>query len=462
MNTNRMGVSLIKIAIVISMLSLVCGGCRSGKAKDTVVEVVKTERVTRIVSGAGKLEPFQPVNIHPGAGGPLAHLNAGDGDWVEAGQVLATVDRGHLEEEVRKAESNYLTQSSMGDLFSALFKEIGALYAVVNSSLDIMEYHKTTLDALANGYFEEIAAILPDLPPELRDQAAEIASRIEEEYTQLQAGAPSPARIHGGGYPSSASAADAARTELAYLEYQETLSCLEKADIAAPVSGTVFHVPAEGIVPEDLLSGIEGDSGGFTSVFDILGGGVEEMFDDIAVDIIMPQYELRVGSDVKVEKPVFMIVDLNRMQVKLKVDETDIPLVEVGQEVEVSIGALADGTYTGEVASVAKRASISLSKSPSYQVTVVLDRVESELRIGYSARADIKAVAEKSTIYLPLEAVLMDPYPHVFVEEDGRAKRRKVALGLEYEDSVEVVEGLKPGERVVTKGANKIEEGDRL
>jgi multidrug efflux pump subunit AcrA (membrane-fusion protein) len=448
------------------LLALICStagpGCLGG-VEGIETEAVSMQALSATVSGNGRLEACEPYYVYPGADAPIAALNVQDGDRVQAGQVIASLDRGSLERTFKEAESNYLTQSSMGDLFQALFSDLESLFGAVNASLGIVEYYRSSLMATAQEYGEEMSSLIPQLPPEVQGVVDEIRSRLQREYDRFITQAPSIPYISGSGYPSSAVAADAARSELAYTVYRETSENLANPDIVAPTSGNVFFMPGGGLVPEDLVSdAMSSEVGGFTSSMNFIAGGVEGMVEDMVFDIVLPEMEIGVGSLVKEKSPVFMIANLDHLLLRLKVEEVDIGLVEEGQKVDVQLDALPRRVLEGRVAHVANRSSLSLSETPLFEVDVEVETPGENLKLGYSALADIHVVDEEEAIVVPLEAVLMEPYAHVFVVEDGVAHERKVTLGMEMEDRVEVLGGLDEGEIVVVKGARKVTEGNRV
>jgi multidrug efflux pump subunit AcrA (membrane-fusion protein) len=448
------------------LLALICSmsepGCLGG-VEGVETEVVRMQALSLTVSGNGKLEACEPFYVYPGADAPIAALDVRDGDRVEAGQVMASLETGSLEKAFKEAESNYLTHSSMGDLFQALFSNLESLFGAVNASLGIVEYYRSNLMAAAQEYGEEMYALIPQLPPEVQGVVDEIRSRLQGEYDRFIAQAPSIPQISGSGYPSSAAAADAARSELAYTVYREAAQDLANPDIVAPISGNVFFMSGGGLVPEDLVSNaMSSEVGGFTSSMNFIAGGVEGMVEDMVFDIVLPEIEIGAGSFVKENSPVFMIADLDHLLLRLKVEETDIGLVREGQEVEVYLDALPRRALGGRVTYVANRSSLSLSETPLFEVEVEVEAPGESLKLGYSALADIHVIDEEEAVVVPLEAVLMEPHPHVFVVEDGVARERGVSLGMEMEDRVEILEGLDEGETIVVKGARKVTGGCRI
>lgn len=457
--------SLMRYAVLISAIAALAfsgfSGCRE---KGVTAAQVKAVNFTKVISATGSIEPCNPQYVYPGATGPIESLGVMDGDRVEAGQLLATVDRATLEEEARKAESNYLTQASMGDLFSSLFSDIDAMFAVFNSTLDVVDHYRASVDNMVTGFATRLDGVVAQLPEEARTRAEEAARKVREEYQRLVSEAPSPARVQGSGYPTLAAAADQSRSQLALEQYQKAVQSSQSNEVRAPASGNVFFVSSGGLVPEDLVSSIKSKAGGFTSSLKFLGGGMESMFEDTILKFVLPELELKTGSNIATDKPAFMICDLSRVEVSLDIEEADITLVKPGQKVDVTLEALRGEELHGTVKHVAMRPSVSLSETPVYEVVAEVDagRTAQLLRLGYTANAEIHVIEKEAAIMLPLEAVLMEPYPHVFVVDDGRARVRKVRLGVEDEDRVEVLGGLKSSDRVVIKGAGTLREGSDI
>jgi len=462
MNRKFVTGSLLSSLILVLICSMLGPGCFSG-VNGLETETVRMQALSLTVPGNGRLEACEPRYVYPGADATIAMLNVRDGDRIEEGQVIASLDTGSLERAFKEAESNYLTQSSMGDLFRAMFSDLESLFGAVNASLGLVEYYRSSLMATAQEYGEELSSLVPQLPPEVQEVVDEVRSRVQRDYERFIAQAPSIPYVSGSGYPASAAAADAARSELAYTVYREAAEDLTNPDIVAPSSGNVFFMAGGGLVPEDLISNaMSSEVGGFTSSMNFIAGGVEGMVEDMVFDIVLPELELGVGSPVKERSPAFMIVDLEHLLLRLKVEELDIGLVQEGQRVDVYLDALPHTVLEGRVTHVANRSSLSLSDTPLFEVEVEVYAQDENLKLGYSAIADIHVVDEEEAVVVPLEAVLMEPAPHVFVVQDGVARERRVVLGMEMEDQVEILAGLAEGENIVVKGASKVTDGGRV
>ncbi len=172
---------------------------------------------------------------------------------------------------------------------------------------------------------------------------------------------------------------------------------------------------------------------------------------------------------------ILQLGDVSKMYVNVSVDETDIASVDEGQTVEVNIEAYPGIPFEGKVARVDPQAAV------EQNVTTVAVRVEIDnssptfrlLKPGMNATCEFIVDEKEDVVSVPGEAVRSDDQgsfveiarggtrapadpesgtpaePDVLV--DVKAVRRPVEIGLEGNDTVEVVKGLEAGETVVTQ-----------
>jgi membrane fusion protein (multidrug efflux system) len=135
-------------------------------------------------------------------------------------------------------------------------------------------------------------------------------------------------------------------------------------------------------------------------------------------------------------------------------------VIEPDQPVEVEVGAFPDRTFTGRVFFVSPELD---PTTRSFQVKAAVDDPENLLKPGMFARIRVIVSRRENRPAVPEEALvaLRTGYA-VFVVEDGRAHRRPVRIGLRRVGTVEIVDGLEPGETVVRKGHLQLKEGDSV
>jgi RND family efflux transporter MFP subunit len=147
--------------------------------------------------------------------------------------------------------------------------------------------------------------------------------------------------------------------------------------------------------------------------------------------------------------------DMSTMVADTEVNEIDIGKVKLGDPVEVRLDAYPGAMFRGKVLDIGALATLKPSRSgvasfiKVFGVTVRLDDKDLRLKPGLTATLDIIVDRRADVITVPLSAVASRRGESVVrVANGGRFKERKVVLGPSNDQSVVVLEGLRPGERV--------------
>ncbi|SDB11833.1 efflux RND transporter periplasmic adaptor subunit [Belnapia rosea] len=159
--------------------------------------------------------------------------------------------------------------------------------------------------------------------------------------------------------------------------------------------------------------------------------------------------------------PVFTIADLSSMWLVAAVRELDAPMIKLGQPVEVSVGALPGHRFDARIATMGA------GLDPSTRRMTVRAEVkdpENLLKPEMFATFRISVGEGEENVGVPVNAIIYrGAEASVWVALDGnRFLLRKIAPGIRSGDMVEVTEGLKPGDRVVTGGALFIDRAARI
>jgi multidrug efflux pump subunit AcrA (membrane-fusion protein) len=144
-----------------------------------------------------------------------------------------------------------------------------------------------------------------------------------------------------------------------------------------------------------------------------------------------------------------VLSDLSSMQLVVPLSESEIGNVKAGQPATVTVEALNGAKLAAHVSEVALL-STSSSGAVSYDVTFQLDQLESGLKVGMSATAEV-VVKQAEGVNVPTSAITADS---VTVQHDGKQERRRVSTGLAGNTSTIVLSGLKTGETVVLPAAS--------
>ncbi len=158
----------------------------------------------------------------------------------------------------------------------------------------------------------------------------------------------------------------------------------------------------------------------------------------------------------------------SKLEVRVAVPEILIARIRQGQPVEVRFDALPDQRFSGRITEVGVSPT---SLATTYPVTVLLDATSADTRPGMAVEVLISLGAEegRDRFLVPSFAVREDRGGrHVFTvqpsdeEGVGIIQRKTVTTGALTEEGIEVFDGLKDGDRVVTAGVSQIQDGQRV
>jgi Cu(I)/Ag(I) efflux system membrane fusion protein/cobalt-zinc-cadmium efflux system membrane fusion protein len=158
------------------------------------------------------------------------------------------------------------------------------------------------------------------------------------------------------------------------------------------------------------------------------------------------------GSAVQSSTKLMRIEDHSKMWLDAEVYQGQVPLVSMGQPVEATVEGVPGKTFSGKISFVYPHVD---HMSRTQTVRTTLDNPELQLRPGMYATARLVARPVADALLVPREAVIDTGTRQIaFVAQgDGHFDPRKVRTGLAGDDGkVQVLEGLAPGESVVTSG----------
>lgn len=181
------------------------------------------------------------------------------------------------------------------------------------------------------------------------------------------------------------------------------------------------------------------------------------------------------------------ISDMSSVEAELEVDETSIPSVKLNQEARVRIDAYPNKTFDGTVTEVgsspinAATTGQQQTEAIKFRVKVQLKNPPQDIKPGLSVQADIMTGARTQVIAVPIQALVVrdaekkpdeKPSPDapkeqegVYLMEDGKAKFQPIKTDLMGELSVEVTEGLKEGDVLITgpfRSLRTLKPGDKV
>jgi HlyD family secretion protein len=434
---------IVIVAVVLVLAGIVVASILHGQANVTKVATGKVVRqdLTSIVNGTGQIKPKTYVNIGATAFGRITHLYVKEGDRVKAGTVLAKVES--VQPEATVAAQDATIAASRTDITSFIAAEKTAEANIAQGKADL---EQKKLDySRAQALYDEKLIAKQDFDAKQAAYDMAVATLAQRQAALAQARAQTDSQR---GHSNQAVASQRANYD-----------ALDKTISRAPFDGLVTNVPVrEG---ETVVLGIQNAEG----------------------------------------STLMTLADMSVITAEVKVDETDIVNVSLNQTAEVTVDALPGRIFKGHVTEVGDQAllrttGIATSQSTTgteeakdFKVVVTLDPTPGinldELRPGLSTTAKITTARRPNALTIPIQALVQrdvaaekvlaanagKPPTGVAATPAGAATKPQlvqgvyvvrtdhkklraefvpVTTGVTGSTDIEVLNGLKEGDQIVT------------
>lgn len=166
------------------------------------------------------------------------------------------------------------------------------------------------------------------------------------------------------------------------------------------------------------------------------------------------------GERVAVGAQVVDIVDPSVIRTTINVPEMDIPYIQKGQKVDVTVDAIPGRTWEGIVEFISFKAD---KHSKTFETRVITENPDSAIRAGMLARVALKRRAIDDAVTTPLYAIINQGGERlVYVAENGVARARTIEIGVIEGDRAQVTKGLNAGDTLIVSGHTMVEDGTKV
>jgi len=432
-------VLLIVAGVIVALAIVGFSVTQTSKSLVTVQtgKVVKQD-IASYVTASGEVKPKLQVNVGANAYGRIVRLFVKEGDHVKRGQILAQLENVQPASDVAAARA---TLSSNETDAVASEASLNTAIAQLNSSKADAARAKLDYDR-AEGLYKNQLIAKSDY--DSKKAAYEVAAATVAQNT---------ARV-----AQSRAELESARGHVSTARAQLTRSSdmLSKTSYPAPFSGVVTYLPVhEG---ESVVVGVQNQPG----------------------------------------STLMTIADMSVITAEVKVDETDIVNVKLGQTADVTIDAIPGKTFKGEVTEIGDNAIIrssglattqstaSSQEAKDFKVVVTLKEPPENVRPGLSATAKITSGTRTNALTIPIQALTIRNKAELAAQDNAGKKGskpqpvaaapkkkkeevqgvfvvlpskkvefRQLETGLTGTTDIEVKSNLKEGEDIVT-GSYKV------
>lgn len=393
--------------LLLALLSV--AGCGNGdlvegtdaEAEDSVpvaVMEVGRETIERYVEQSGTVNSDGNVNVSSPLGGVVNEIKATVGARVEKGEILLRMDNRELVSQLRRTEAE-LEQVEQNYYVT---RDIGLPQRLTQAENRVkeaaIEYENTkkSLDRITILYGEGAVS---------REELEQLESR----YTLVK-------MAYETAQDSLAREKESQVLEMAMLEAQRKSAAaalesarlnFEKSIVEAPIQGTVTSVKA------------------------------------------------RIGQEISPGTPLVTLVDYASTYVEINLTERQLAEIQEGTAVLIEI-PVSGKQYQGTVEVIDLTP---LQGTRTYPAKAYF-AADNQVRMGQQASLRVLVERAEAVLAVTPDAILRDnDTTTVFVVEDGVARERIVKVGVRGEDTVEIIEGLSAGEKLVVEGQQFLQDG---
>lgn len=379
---------------------------KSGKVKvaqtETPVKVtpVKIGEIDYTIQVNGDILPMMQVDIKPKISGYVENLNYKEGDLAKANQIIAILEHKDLQLKVRQAEAAVaVMKAKLAEIKAgARPEELRQAEEALRQVQERYQNARINLDRVRELFRKELIAKKDLDDAELAYSLAD-AQRISAQ-NQLQL------------------VREGARTEVrdqieAQLRQTEESLALEKYNLA----NSTIYAPFNGLITKRYI-----DPGAF------------------------------VNSSIALVN----LINIDTVKIIVDVMEKDISLVKIGTRVKVNVDAYTEKSFDGFISIINPAVNITTRTLP---VQINIPNPNYLLKPGMFARAEIQLQKKNNVLLIPNMAIIEeDGNKYVFIVENNRADRKSIKTGLSKDEMVEILQGLKKDDNVITIGHQNLKD----
>ncbi|MFT9493705.1 efflux RND transporter periplasmic adaptor subunit [Anaerosolibacter sp.] len=178
------------------------------------------------------------------------------------------------------------------------------------------------------------------------------------------------------------------------------------------------------------------------------------------VDGIVSAVAVEVGEMASSAQPSVTIVNMDRVYAEINVTENVINALAVGKEVVVDIPSASSESLIGKIDKISP---VSDVKTQLYPIRIYIENQNHLVKPGMFAKVKLATNARENVIAVRTEAIASENNKNiVYIVEDDRAVAKEINIGLDTGLETEVISGLKPGDKVIIKGQDYVEDGSKV
>jgi HlyD family secretion protein len=433
----KVTIAVVVVAVLVTIVLVSVNAANKGVVTVQTAKVAKQDTLTSVVTASGEVKPTTYTNITAQGFGIITEILVKEGDHIKVGDRLLLQENVQANADVQAQSAAIVSAESGVQAAEASYK---AAQADLISQRANLEKAKLDFDR-GQGLYKDGLIPKQDFDQRKTTYDATVAA-VDSSQARVS---------------SLKAQLDQTRAQLNQTRavLVRTKDVLRKTTYTSPINGIVSYLPVR--LGEYVVPGIQNANGSF----------------------------------------LMTLSDMSVVTAEVKVDETDIVNVKIGQDADVTIDAVPGKTFKGKVTEIGSQAVLrssglattqsttSTQEAKDFKVVVTLASPPENLRPGLSTTAKIKTAVKQNVVAVPIQALAVrtrkdledaakntkkdssvtlaaprptttstdpkkDEIQGVFVVNGKKAVFRPVETGIAGVTDIEITKGLKEGDEIVT------------
>lgn len=450
--------------IIASMALSGCGKKEAAEEEASLtpvqVQEMSQSSIKKELVYAGQVKANDTVNVTSKLSGQVESVKYDVGDYVNAGDVLFTLDKKDIQDQIKQLEASLKVSDASVSTAQTGLNQVSdggqikssrlSLQSGVDNAQKAVDNTKKSVDN-AKIQLDNAKSSLDDTQKKYNDNKklfdAGVIARsdfdsIELGYTQAK-----------NAYEQASNAYEQAKIGYdqavdAYNTAKESLDIFDKKTTSDNVETAQNGVNTAVASRQSVLTQLE---------------IAKSTLNDTSVKAPISGYitakNISKTNMVSAQSAPYTIVDMSKVKVNVSVSEKVINLISVGKNVDVVIPTIGDTKLTGVIKTIAPSA----DSTNTYPVEIEIENSDSAIKAGMFAEIHFVESEADNAFVVPRNTILEnDTDKYVYVVENNKAVKKVVETGIDNGENIQIVSGINNGDKVVVSGQDYVVDGEEV
>jgi HlyD family secretion protein len=454
--------TLLSIVLVLSGCNLTFKKDKEEQVKPSIpveTTTVENTEITNTLVYAGQIKPSTSVMVASKVAGKVLSTFFELGDKVNEGAIMLTLDEQSVRDQIKTLESQVAIASQ------AVTSAQNGVEAVTGGKFESQN------DQLQNAVTSATKQV--EIAEIARNNASLALSNANDSLTTAKTNFDTTKILYESGSSSkndfdrmeqTLKQAESAFTqsenaiEQAEISYEQAVNALDSANASLSLNkGT--------LVTENLKSANLGVAQALANKnssqiqLDIANKSLNDTSVKAPISGLVSFKNVTSGEFTSTQNPAYTIIDINTVHVDVNISEVLINTVAIGQDVDIYINSVRSEPFVGKILNISPTA----DQTSTFPVVLSLENLDNVLKPGMFAQVHFVKESSKNAISVPRNTVLDDGTgQYIYIYDNSRARRVDVTTGIDTGVDIQILSGLKSGDKVITKGQTYVTNGDSL